>query len=757
MKMKEYYLYWLLLLFFFTGCQRDEYTSTDGEGSLRLSVGMKNDLKVVATRALTSEEQAILEKDCKVRIYQREKEDLKLVRKYQGVENVPADILLASGDYQVKVTAGEMVSASFDKKFYEGIKSFTITKGADVKVDVVANVGNTVATVAFAETMNPYFENCTVGVAVKAENGILDFTADDAGKLGYFSVPVACDTLFCTFEATNKLTGAPFVHIDTIPDVVSATLYNLTYEFKESEVEVPDTGGGMINLVVDVTPIGEVETEETIYRRPSVKAEMGGQNLVLTQPAYMKIGDGEDMTVMIKGSTELTQIEIASEQFPDFLGAPTAQQAFDLKNLTTEEEDLLANGGITIDKKEASLGHAMDIKLSASLIRKYTAENGTRNIRFSVTDQRGYQRIVDWQIVASDIAVQTVAIPDDKKYLIWATKATLFGEVLPEREPQSELSFRYRKVGTTEWQTVPAVRNGSVLTAEVTGLKNDDNELFSEYEYQVMEGTMASNVKCQFTTEKTLQLENCGFEEWSGSAPAYIAPSSNDSDIFWDSGNHGSATLGRDVTTSDTNVKHSGKYSAKLTSQKVVTQFAAGNLFTGRYLQTEMTGLKGDGILGWGRPFTSRPIALTGWIRYNSGKVNYADSHIGNNEQDQGYIFIALGDWQEETYTYKGVTYSWERIVATKVPKLFDHTTENKGTIAHGEQTWMQSTDEDLNGTKMYPFTIRLDYWDEERIPTTIIVVASASKFGDFFAGSTSSVMWLDDLKLIYDESEITE
>lgn len=757
MKMKEYYLYWLLLLFFFTGCQRDEYTSTDGEGSLRLSVGMKNDLKVVATRALTSEEQAILEKDCKVRIYQREKEDLKLVRKYQGVENVPADILLASGDYQVKVTAGEMVSASFDKKFYEGIKSFTITKGADVKVDVVANVGNTVATVAFAETMNPYFENCTVGVAVKAENGTLDFMADDAGKLGYFSAPVACDTLFCTFEATNKLTGAPFVHIDTIPDVVSATLYNLTYEFKESEVEVPDTGGGMINLVVDVTPIGEVETEETIYRRPSVKAEMGGQNLVLTQPAYMKIGDGEDMTVMIKGSTELTQIEIASEQFPDFLGAPTAQQAFDLKNLTTEEEDLLANGGITIDKKEASLGHAMDIKLSASLIQKYTAENGTRNIRFSVTDQRGYQRIVDWQIVASNIAVQTVAIPDDKKYLIWATKATLFGEVLPEREPQSELSFRYRKVGTTEWQTVPAVRNGSVLTAEVTGLKNDDNELFSEYEYQVMEGTMASNVKCQFTTEKTLQLENCGFEEWSGSAPAYIAPSSNDSDIFWDSGNHGSATLGRDVTTPDTNVKHSGNRSAKLTSQKVVTQFAAGNLFTGRYLQTEMSGLKGDGILGWGRPFTSRPIALTGWIRYNSGKVNYADSHIGNNEQDQGYIFIALGDWQEETYTYKGVTYSWERIVATKVPKLFDHTTENKGTIAHGEQTWMQSTDEDLNGTKMYPFTIRLDYWDEERIPTTIIVVASASKFGDFFAGSTSSVMWLDDLKLIYDESEITE
>ncbi len=46
MKIKEYYLYWLLLLFLFIkGCQRDEYTATDGEGSLRLSIGMKNDLK----------------------------------------------------------------------------------------------------------------------------------------------------------------------------------------------------------------------------------------------------------------------------------------------------------------------------------------------------------------------------------------------------------------------------------------------------------------------------------------------------------------------------------------------------------------------------------------------------------------------------------------------------------------------------------------------------------------------------------------
>ena len=41
--------------------------------------------------------------------------------------------------------------------------------------------------------------------------------------------------------------------------------------------------------------------------------------------------------------------------------------------------------------------------------------------------------------------------------------------------------------------------------------------------------------------------------------------------------------------------------------------------------------------------------------------------------------------------------------------------------------------------------------------PPPIIVVASASKYGDYFAGAVGSTMWLDDLKLIYDESELKE
>lgn len=746
--MRKYNLYIWLLLFVLTACQRDEYAAEVGEGTLRLTVGMKNDLKVVATRSLTTEEEDNLKKDCKVRIY----DGNKLVRKYQGIDNIPADIVLASGeDYRVRVTSGDSVAASFDKKFYEGITPFIITKGSEVKVDVVCNIGNTVTSVAFGESINTYFEDCSVKVAVKAEDGALDFPANNDGKLGYFSLPAECDTLFCTFTAINKITGEQCEHIDTIPDVNSATLYNLTYEFKDLDIELPDTGGGILELKVDVTPLDEIKVEEVIHRRPAIKAEMSGQPLVLTQPTYMEKGAGDAVTVMITGSTVLTQVEISSEQFPEYLGL--SQQSFDLKNLTSEQESDLADGGITIDKKESSLGHAMNIEFSASLIQKYTANDGTRSIRFSVTDQNGYNRIVEWQIVASDISVQTEDIPNDKRYLIWATKATLFGSVLPGRTPQAELSFRYRVVGTQDWNTVSAVLNGSTITAEVTGLEIDKEKLCSEYEYQLMEGEVASNVTCRFVTEKAIQLPNSGFEEWTGAKPMYVAASTSEDKIFWDSGNHGSSSVSlfaTDLTTKDTSLKVEGTCSAQLQSKSIVIKFAAGNLFTGRYLAT--TGM--DGVLGWGRPFTSRPIALTGYIRYNSGIVdNPKDGYIAEGEQDKGYMFIALGDWKEgETYEDKG---TWPVIIktASASQQLFDK--NDPHIYAYGEKTWDNSTD----GEGMHHFVIRLDYREfaATEIPASIIVVASASKFGDYFAGSTKSTMWLDDLKLVYDEDEIKE
>ena len=54
-------------------------------------------------------------------------------------------------------------------------------------------------------------------------------------------------------------------------------------------------------------------------------------------------------------------------------------------------------------------------------------------------------------------------------------------------------------------------------------------------------------------------------------------------------------------------------------------------------------------------------------------------------------------------------------------------------------------------GDNWKEFTIDLEYRDLKRIPKYIIVVASASKYGDYFTGSTGSVMYIDDFELVYD------
>lgn len=731
---------YILSLFLFFGCQQDDNSGFEGEGTLRLNVKMKSEIQV-ATRSLTESEENELKKDCKVRIYDTDK----LIRKYQGVDNVPTDIVLPSGEYRVRVTAGDSVAASFDKKFYEGIKSFAIRKGANLPVDVTCNIGNTVTKIQFdEESLNPVFKGYEVSIAVKAENGSLKFDSENIDQMGYFSIPAECDTLFCTFRGTTIVTDDLYEHVDTIPFVKGATLYNLTYKYKELEVELPPTGGGMVKIEVDSTPIGEPREESVVlYRRPVIRAEMNGQAIDLASPYNVETGVSSEVSVMVTGSSVLKQVGLSSQSFPEFLNM--TESSFDLKNLTAEQIAALANGGITVDFKEESKGYAIGITFSNELMRKYTATDGTRQIQFRAVDDNGKERIINWQIIASNVSVQTEEIP---VYEVWATKATLYASVLAGREPQGTLSFRYRKKGTDVWTFADAERKDAVVTAEISELNPD-----TEYEYQVIEGEIVSNIVYAFTTEQAIQLPNSSFEEWSGSKPMYIASSS--SNIYWDSGNHGSKTGGVDVTVSDAAVKHSGNYSVKMTSQKVVGQFAAGNLFIGQYLDTkiDINGFKGNGVLGWGRPFKSRPLALHGYIKYAPVKVtNSLDGKLSTDENDQGIVYIALGDWSGESYENS----TWPKIIQTdfnnpQKAKLFDPNSDE--IIAYGEKIFVENTTE---GNNMIEFLIPLNYRNN-RIPTSIILVGSSSRYGDYFAGGAGSTMWLDDLKLVYDESELTE
>ena len=49
--------------------------------------------------------------------------------------------------------------------------------------------------------------------------------------------------------------------------------------------------------------------------------------------------------------------------------------------------------------------------------------------------------------------------------------------------------------------------------------------------------------------------------------------------------------------------------------------------------------------------------------------------------------------------------------------------------------------------------TINLKYHDLKTTPTHIIFSCAASMYGDYFAGSKNSKMWIDKVELIYDEN----
>lgn len=697
------------------------------EGILKLSVGVSDKVEVVS-RSLAEEEQSVLEKNCKVRIYSGET----LVQKYQGIENLPAEIALANGTYSVRVTAGDSVAASFEQRFFEGIKEFAIAKGETSTVEVNCGIANTVVAIAWDQSLQEVFkDDCQV--TITSATGELVYSSANADVKGYFSLPEDNRKLTCKFSATT-LGGEEYVRTTELSDVKDATLYNLTYSY--SSIEQGPTGGAALQIQIDETPLVKEEHVITIKQRPVITCKDGEETAYdLDQPMYLELNAQKDFYVRVATSSTLKSLIIHNEHFLEW----GFWNQFDMLSLEGQEEALKQFGISVYEKKQTLTGDVWTIQFAKELIAKMTANEGSVSTTIEAVDAKGKSRKVIWNIVASDATVVTDEIIP---YEVWTSKATLRGTVTTALE--SVPKIRYRAKNTADWTTVEATLVEKAFSKEITGLTPG-----TTYEYQAMDGEKASSVTCEFTTETTFQPENAGFEYTSKSVPTLIYGSGQN--MWWDTGNHGSAIASTDLTTPDTSVKHSGNQSLLLASKKPkvagIGKFAAGNLFAGKYLDTDLT----DGVLGWGRPCTSRPKALKVWVRYEPGIVDEGGDHIADGETDQGIIYVAVGDWAGQ----EAVGETWPFVVRTKKSSSLFSTAKGTysgdGIIAYGEKVFTEAY---KDGENMKELTIELDYdsyGGTQRKPTSIIIVSSASRYGDYFEGSTSSVMWLDDMELIYE------
>lgn len=748
MKKLSLILFSILLI---ASCKQEDRFDSQGVLSLNSSY---NEETIVATRSgLSEEEQETLKNNSKVRIYKGGK----LILKYLSWSEMPSEIFLPEGnDYTARVSTGDSVIASFTDKTYEGNESFKIIKGSKSNVPVISNIINTLVDVVFSPKWSEKATDLVATISVDAENGSLEFVNSEELKTGYFICPSGKEYLNYTLTGTS-VNGKQFSVTDILRDaegnqirINPSTKYTITFNPKEGEPGDNNMGGGFFEIVVDETPSHKVEEEISIYRKPHITATNNGENMDVEEPLVVYSGSSISPVFTIKGSTPLSAATLNCGRFTEI----GLKESLDLFN--QDDISLLSQNGITAEFTNSNGDLTINF---GTALNALLSDEGEINIVFNATDtystiqpEAGNKTMTkEFKIIVNNMTVEPL---DVQRYDMWAKKVKLQGQVIEGRTPGEDAGFMYRvkKEATqnvpNEWikiHTTPQ-ENGKYVY-ELTGLTPA-----TTYEFTMYDGDKVNETIKEFITEEAAQLPNAGFEKWDESGkiiyPNEIGAS------YWDSGNTGATTLGKDynITTKDASVKHSGEYSANLASRKIITQFAAGNIFIGKYLETVMEGFTGHGVLGIGRPFTSRPIALRGYVKYISGNVDEGGDKISNNTSDQGIIYMALTDDRGPAYENGGE--KWSFIIKTKDKQFFSK--ENENVIAYGEKVWTEST----VGEGMHEFVIYFDY-DEKtdgktRIPTRLLLVAAASRYGDYFQGSTSSRMWLDDLELIYDESELT-
>ncbi len=350
-----------------------------------------------------------------------------------------------------------------------------------------------------------------------------------------------------------------------------------------------------------------------------------------------------------------------------------------------------------------------------------------------------------WYLYVGEAATGTNDVPRGD---VWATFATVTGTVL-ESDPES-VEFGWRKAGTEdEWQYVTATAYGAYdYSGRITGL-----EPATEYEACIrLDGEFIGRPVC-FTTETAQQPLNPGFDNWHQNGNPWFPYGSGDTP-YWDTGNKGSTVISAssNVTNRDTDVRpgSTGTYSTYMKSRFVgllsAGQFAAGNIYVGRFVKTNVSNF--TGIVEFGKGHTSRPTSLKGWYKASPGIVNYAKSNapVAKNDNDAYSIYVCLTDWNEPYQVDTADASTFMKVNPDPNGQNYD-----PNIIAYGELTGTAAVEDWTN------FEIPLKYRFTDRIPKYICIVCSASKYGDYFTGSTDSWMYVDDFELVYNDAIVLQ
>lgn len=701
----------VLLALCMTSCVK-EGVDTDALETGYLYVSLKQDLTVDPVFKSTASEDMTFS----LVIYDS---NGNVVATYQDHNELAASPLeVPVGYYRVAASSATVGAAAFDAPFYSGETTVAVRGKQVSAATIVCSLANVKVTAEMSEQMQELFSEYVL--TVSNGDGALVYSSLDGtfSKEGYFAVT---DHLTWTLSLVNT-DGTRYGDItETYTDVKPCQHYNLRFSLEERE----EFGGSDVSVSING------ETNDKTYDllldfeagiRPAVTASFDMNKhvrFVEGQPAdakfYMDIPGGAKYVQLSHANTDLSNNNLPYN--------------FKLMNMSISDRTWYANKGILVSEiLDGTKSAELDL---SGLMEKLPI--GKYQIEFYIEAHNDKTRTqyCNFEVVSA-AEVEAVSAT------AWACMAFLSGKWYPEEQPE-DLGFQYRKQNGSDWHDVDPAQviadpAAKTFKAEVWGL-----EPSATYVFRATSAKDTQTKEKTFVTETAGTIPNMGFDSWYKTGSIWY-PNSDSGNFWWDTANGGSDAVGVYPTSPEYSHKIGGDAAAKLESKSVtLVGLAAGNIYTGKFVKA-ITSLTNPGAeLDWGVSYTSRPLALKGYVDYAPGTVNKTNAPYNNmsGKPDIASVQVFITDWSDPFR------------ISTASGKFVD-TANDSGIIAYGIM--------DFNQTNGYiEFTIPLTYRSTTRQPRYVVIAASASKYGDYFTGSTSSVMYVDEFSFVYDPSQLTE
>lgn len=230
------------------------------------------------------------------------------------------------------------------------------------------------------------------------------------------------------------------------------------------------------------------------------------------------------------------------------------------------------------------------------------------------------------------------------------------------------------------------------------------------------------------------QLYNMGFDIWSKQGVSWnpFPKDAPDSQRVWDTANRGIRFFR--INVAEPEYKHvavsgPGKAAAKLTSRNLLWGFVTGNLYVGRFVR--VVNFAGVEMYN-GAPFSGRPKSLSGYYHYLPGSIDNVGKEYPSlkGKTDSGRIEVSLYGWSapQHVVSNDGPTPDPEKdpaLIGRAVLKL----------------------DKATDGYVHFEIPI---HYRSGATPTYVGINVLSSALGEYFTGSSETVLYVDELEFKY-------